>query len=557
MPTVQGGKPRRLRLLACAVSAISAAFAGGNDEPAASEVASEIRELKQMLFEQQRQIDELRRALQNQRAGAMAAAVQAQPAVAGSAARVTSASVEPAPGSAAVTQQADAGAGGQLPLSLRVGDASLTPVGFVDFTSVFRDTTAGSNIGTNFGSFPYRTPASTPANLSEFRFSPQNSRIGMRLDTIVKGTKVLTYWESDFLAGINNPPAGNIAVSTNSYPLRLRLFWVDLKRSKWEILAGQTWSLITPGRTGISPLPGDIFYAQTVDVNYMAGLPWGRIPELRFVYRPNRAVSMAIALENPEQYIGGSGGAGTVTLPSGLAAAYGSQLSNGSLTLNTPNLHPDVIAKIALDGRLSNGNAVHFEVAGIERTFKTYNPGGAAGRGTTFTKAAGAVSANLNFEVAKNLRVLTNNYYSSGGGRYLFGEAPDLVVSADGHLSLVHSMSTVSGLEFERKNTTVYGYYGGIYAKRNVVMDTNGSPIGYGYSGAPNSQNKSIQEITFGLNQTVWKDAKWGALNFMTQYAYFTRNPWFVSVGSPKHAYMNEFWINLRYTLPGSPPNVN
>ena len=53
---------------------------------------------------------------------------------------------------------------------------------------------------------------------------------------------------------------------------------------------------------------------------------------------------------------------------------YGSQLSNGTLTLNTPNLHPDLIAKVAFDGKMSNGNAVHFEVAGLGRTFKTYLP---------------------------------------------------------------------------------------------------------------------------------------------------------------------------------------
>jgi len=87
-------------------------------------------------------------------------------------------------------------------LQFALGSAYFTPVGFMDFTSVFRDTDPGSNIGTNFGSFPYRTAAATNANLSEFRMSPQNSRIGMRVDEMVKGAKVLGYWESDFLGGV-------------------------------------------------------------------------------------------------------------------------------------------------------------------------------------------------------------------------------------------------------------------------------------------------------------------------------------------------------------------
>ena len=42
------------------------------------------------------------------------------------------------------------------------------------------------------------------------------------------------------------------------------------------MLGGQSWSMMTPERKGISPLPGDIFYSQDMDVNYQAGLTWGR-----------------------------------------------------------------------------------------------------------------------------------------------------------------------------------------------------------------------------------------------------------------------------------------
>src|SRR5260370_15406961 len=142
----------------------------------------------------------------------------------------------------------------ESPLQLRIGTAYITPVGFMDVTSVWRSHTGGSGIGTNFAGIPYGTVFQN--NLSEFRFSMQNSRIGFRVDAMVKGAHVIGYMESDFLG--NNP--GNVAVSSNSNTLRSRLYWADVQKDKWEVLGGQTWSLMTPGRSGISPLPGNLFF---------------------------------------------------------------------------------------------------------------------------------------------------------------------------------------------------------------------------------------------------------------------------------------------------------
>ena len=113
-----------------------------------------------------------------------------------------------------------------------------------------RNHAAGGNIGYSFGSIPYGTSYQT--NLSELRFSIQNSRIGFRTDADVKGFHVIGYMEADFLG---TPASTNIAVTNNAQLLRNRLYWVDLRRGGWEILGGQTWSLATPGRKGISPDP--------------------------------------------------------------------------------------------------------------------------------------------------------------------------------------------------------------------------------------------------------------------------------------------------------------
>ena len=120
----------------------------------------------------------------------------------------------------------------------------------------------------------------------------------------------------------------------------------------------------------------------------------------------------------------------------------------------------------------------------------------------------------------------------------------------------IRAGGTVDGIEWTIKNTLLYAYYGGIYIGRNTAVDANGkSLVGYGYTGSPNNQNRAINEFSFGFNQTLWKNPRYGAVNFMGQYEFLQRNPWYVAIGAPKSAHDNTIYFNLRYTLPGSMPN--
>lgn len=548
-------------------------------KPEASAIESEMQDLRSLVEEQRAELESQRAALKAQQLKmealeeklgaapsesvaapvtspvAASPVITAQPAAATIAATpIGAASPAPAPNPAA-----QGGNDEVSPLQFKIGSAFVTPVGFMDFTGVFRSKDGGSGIGTNFGNIPYLLPTAFQGNLSELRENMQNSRIGFRVDALVHDARVIGYMEADFLG--NNP--GNVAVTSNSNTLRSRLYWVDVRRGGWEVLGGQTWSLLTPGRTGISPLPADIFYTQDIDVNYQAGLFWGRIPELRFVYHtPSDKAAFAVALESPEQYIGGSGGGGTITLPSGLSSILGgtgssatsAQFNSGSTTLNVPNYSPDIIAKFAVDP----SKKFHLELGGIERQFKDYNL--ISGAGVTNVKTGGGGFFNVNFELFKGFRVLTNNFIGDGIGRYIFGLAPDVIIRPDGTISPIKAGSTVSGIEFTHKNTFLYAYYGGVYIEPNFSIDTTSSAtpqplIGYGYAGSSNSQNRSIQEETIGFNQTLWKDAKYGALNFMGQYSYLSRNPWAVGTGG-EDAHLNMVFLNLRYTLPGSAPTM-
>ena len=536
-------------------------------KPEASAIESEMQELRSIVEEQRAELESQRAALKAQqlkmealeeKLGPVPSEPTAAPAVATAAVSSTTpiSSAFAAPGTT-LANPAQRGDDEVSPLQLKIGSAYITPVGFMDFTGVFRSHDGGSGIGTNFASIPYGNTFNT--HLSEFRWSMQNSRIGFRVDALVKGAHVIGYMESDFLG--NNP--GNVAVSSNSNTLRSRLYWVDVQKDKWEVLGGQTWSLITPGRTGISPLPGNIFYSQDIDVNYQAGLVWGRIPELRFVLRPMDKVAIGLALDSPEQYGGGSAGGSQIVLPAALASAIGpvsssttsAQINFGGATLNVPNVAPDFIAKIAVDP----SNKFHFEFGGLVREFKVWNASPAPA-GTSFTKTGAGGFVNLNAEVFKGFRLLTNNFWADGGGRYIFGQVPDLIIRADNTISPIKAASTVSGFEFTHNNSFLYGYFGGIYVYPNVAIDlpvapaTTGKPIGYGFPGSSTSQNRLIEEETIGFNQTLWKDAKYGALNFMGQYSFLSRNPWVTA--NPSDAHINMVFVNLRYTLPGSAPTL-
>ncbi len=429
---------------------------------------------------------------------------------------------------------------GVSPLSFRIGDADFTPFGFMDFTFIGRSTNTGAGIGTSFGSIPFNN--NYAGHISESNFSAQNSRIGLRVDSKVLGASVLGYIEADFLG--NQAP--NVFVTSNSNTLRMRNYFADVRKGAFEMMAGQDWTLLTPGKKGISPLPSDLFYTQNVDTNYQLGLTWARQAQFRLGFHPNDSFHLVMSLENPQQYVGGTG----VTYPAALAAngALANQFNDGTTNYKTPNLHPDIIVKAAFDAKPA-GLQQHIEVAGLLRSFKYFNPLQGVNRSFGATGAGGSV--NGNFEIFRNFHLVANTFFSDGGGRYIYGLGPDLIVRPDGNISLVHAYSTLDGFETNlTKNLLLYSYYGGAYYGRNNGIDSNGKPVGYGYTGSSPNSNRSLQEYTIGLTPTFWKSPQHGALQLMTQYSYVWRNPWFVASGSPKNAKTHMVYVNLRYTLP-------
>jgi hypothetical protein len=308
-----------------------------------------------------------------------------------------------------------------------------------------------------------------------------------------------------------------------------------VERGKWEVLGGQTWTLLTPNRVGVSPDSSNVFVTLGEDSNYMAGLVWSRPGQLRVTYHPNHHWSLAAAVENPQQYV-----TTAVTLP----AFAATQIDNGTVPA-TANVRPDIVAKIAYDTKVS-GKALHFELAGFSRQFRdSPTPGkyfDAQGLG-------GSVDAVV--KIAKHFSLIATGFYSSGGGRQVDGLGPDLIVGPDGSISPVHSMAGIAGFEYApTTKTQFFGYYGGTYFDRNYAVVSPGNYLGFGYPGSSSSANRQFQEPIFGYYYTYWKNPKYGALQLITEYAFLTRAPWYVAPGTPSTAHAHMVFGSMRFTLP-------
>ncbi len=517
------------------------------------EQGAQLEAQRQQIANQQKQLD----ALQQQLGQTLA---QGASAVSGSAPSTTAAAPPvqstATPIATAAPQTAQNGelkqnATDAAPLSVRIGNAQFTPGGWVDFTTIYRTTDVGSGNGTTFASIPFNNTAA--GLLSETRFSAQSSRFSLRAEEKIKNAELQAFVEADF----NGYLASNAYVTTSPASLRLRLAFINASFGKWDVMGGQDWSLLTPNRRGLSPFPSDIFNTFHVDTNYQVGLTYARQAVLRAVYHPSKDTAIGLSLENPEQYTGG--GVTFPTLFSTTQVDLNSGTNAGGGTA-TPNLHPDVIAKIADDAHIGQ-RQWHFEVAGLLHGIRVATPA-IVTRQTSVTedKEGGAISANINLEIFKRLHLIADSYWSDGGGRYLGGLGPDFAAAQLGSTKapftaqLIHSGGGLGGFEWQAtKSTVLSAYYGGAYYGRAWSVDPSsatGGLVGYGFQGSANTNNRAVQEGSFSSVTTLWKNPSYGSFQLITQGSYVNRAPWYVAPGAPRNAHVYMQFVNLRYILP-------
>jgi hypothetical protein len=521
-------------------------------------VESELQDLRDLIQSQTEELHELRARLAAVEAGVTppketpASPAGVQPSTPAITPAVTAMPSAPMQGAAHNMDQ------NKSPLFFKIGSAEFSPGGFLDFTTFYRSTNVGSGIATAFGTIPFSNLL-PQGRMSETHLSAQYSRLSLMVKAPINDSTAITgYVESDFLGFL---PA-NAYITANSDSMRLRVYWADVRHGKWEVLAGQAWSLITPNRVGLSPYTPDVFYSLDEDPNFQVGLTWLRQPQVRVVYHPTSNWAVGVSAENPQQFVPAS-----VVFPS---TFFITQFDNGSASTlapsaatNTavPNLHPDIIVKTAFDAHPA-GHSFHIELAGLIRSFRVLNDLTPVPTINTITGGGGSFS--FNYELIHNLHIIVTSFYSDGGGRYIFGLGPDVIVRPNGTLSAVHADSGVGGFEYQATpHYMFYGYYGGAYFQRNYGFfpapppsTCNGVPgftcVGFGYPGSLNTSNRTVQEITFGVIPTLWYNENYGRVQIITQYSYLTRSPWSIlsTPGSPDTAHTHMMYAGLRYILP-------
>lgn len=504
------------------------------------ELASEVESLKKALAETQKQLAAQQREIEALKNGSKAVDTPIQN---GQVSRPGAQANPDSQSGSAVSNIADEH-------SIRVGSLLFTPGGFLDFENIYRTTNTQNNIATNFAAIPFNN---TPqGNISEYRNTVQYSRLSLKIDTKWGPHDITAYIETDF--GGNDAP--NVYQSVNNHTNRLRLFFADARRGKWEILGGQTWSWITPNRNGLGPMPVDLALTYNEDQNLGVGIPYTRAAEFRVAYHFNERWAFGVGIEDPNQFIGNY-----VALPAAFSSV-GPEFDNGN-QIGAPNPFPDILSKLAYDKKFRGGKHLHAEAVGlITGVHMAVKP---IGENSFETRRAvgGGGSIAGNFEFSPNFRILANAFWSDGGAHYLVATGPEVVIrpnaaGADVVPSFVHAGAGSAGFEWHLSPSSAFAaYYGANYFSRNFFPDTTnttnpGAIIGYGGPGSPNTNNRAIQQVSADWIETFWKHPTFGALQFYAQYSYLTRAPWFVAHGDPKSAHLSMIFVGLRYILPST-----
>src|SRR5215470_3228013 len=244
----------------------------------------------------------------------------------------------------------------ESPLSFRIGAAEFTPGGYVDFENIFRSTNTGNVSATNFWAIPFSN--TTPGHLTEFRSTGQYSRFNLKTTTKFGENDITGFIEFDF----NGNDAANVFVTSNAHTDRLRLYWLDVKRGKWEFAAGQMWGLLTANRIGVSPVSGDVFTTFNEDANHQVGNNFTRAGQFRAAYHFNKQFVWAAGIENPQQFSGQG-------------------------------------AEVAFPAVFAGGRHVHLELGGLFTAVKVANiPTVAGATFTTHSAIGGGVSGGLSLD---------------------------------------------------------------------------------------------------------------------------------------------------------------
>ncbi len=436
--------------------------------------------------------------------------------------------------------------------TFRLGGVTLTLGGFVDLAGIYRSRNLTSGTGTTFNAIPFSN--SQNAHTSELRGTAQYSRFSMLVQGHPDAKSTISgYGEFDF----NASAASANSYQSNSYTPRIRNLYATYDDSRYgiHILAGQSWSLLTPEISGIVPRKEQI--PLTINTNYLPGFTQTRNPQLRVVKDFDSKYWIGASLEAPQAaYSFATASGGVLPLQPGQRTGSTIDYSNpGNNTLNpTANysidVAPDIIVKAAADPGFG-----HYEAYGLGRFLKSRVS--TLGAGNDKVAFAGGVGGAATLPlIPKYLDVTGNVLAGYGVGRYGAGQLPDATFKADGSPApLPELMGLVGLIGHPVKSVDLYAYAGMDQIGRKTFT-SGGTTYGYGSSavndtgcttelGTCNAQTRSLVSGAVGV---WWRVLRGGYGTVLTgaQYEYIKRIA-FHGVGGTPRTDENGVFVSLRY----------
>jgi hypothetical protein len=475
----------------------------------------------------------------------------------------------------------------ESPLALHYKGITITPGGFLAAETVWRSHGLGADVNTPFNSITF--PGASQSHMSEFFGSGRQSRISMLAEGKLNSMKMTGYYESDFLS--SGVTSNNN--QSNSYSLRQRQIWGQAALTNgWSFTGGQMWSLVTETKKGVDNRSEAL--PMTIDAQYTAGFSWARQFGFRVAKDFGNKVWLAFAVENPQTTLGGHGSTTNFLV--------GEQGAGGGLYNATANYAfnptPDFVFKAAFEPGWG-----HYEVFGLVTDFRDriFPLGSATKPSATGAfnngELAGGFGANARGTFAKHIDVGLHFFGGNGIGRYGTTGLTDAIARPDGALVPLRNYQALGTLEWHSKRLDVYANAGGEYAARDWSFNAAGKAVGYGSPlfdnsgcgietapaattttvttstggtvtvpivgsvGTPlsngfnpgglskcNGDTRNIIEGTIGFWYRFY-NGPMGRLQWGPQYSYVVRNTWRGNGGDPS-ATENMFFTSFRYYLP-------
>ncbi len=569
--------------------------------PAEAKVESELQQLRDLLEAQGKQFQEQNELLKEQLKGqeektrALEEQLNAVSAPGGGSAAPSAASLPVAIGPTPGMDSGSATAGAAMtaansssgddqdgPLSLRFKGVTLTPGGFMEGASVWRQKALSADVTTPFNTIPL--PGANQAKMSEFNASGRQSRIAMLVEGKLSNVKIGGYYETDFLGvGITSN-----YTESNSYVLRQRQFWGQAAFDNgWTVTGGQMWTLLTETKHGLDNRTEAL--PLVIDGSYHVGFTWARQPGIRVTKNFKNKIWLGFSVENGETTLTAHGENNNFLIGQfGASAGSLNPVANYAYTAA-----PDFIFKAAFEPGWG-----HYEIFGVLSTFRDQVfPNATAAIPSALgafndTREGGGIGANARVPLFhKKLDAGIHFMGGDGIGRYGASILADTTVRPNGTLAPIRNFQSLGTLEWHATSQLdVYAYVGGEYEGRTQYTKTGAAAPneGYGAIGLPNygcfiapvpgsdvstptgvggstgfvpgtlanctGDTRNVLEGTLGFWYRFYKGPR-GTVQFGPQYSYINRNTWSGAGATAgtlagPHSTENMVMTSFRYYLP-------